>query len=111
MWTNFKVFIEFVTILLLFCFFGREACGILAPRPELGIEHAAPALEGEVSLSLFFFNLIYLFIYLSICLFLAVLGLCCFMRAFSSCRERGLLFFEVRGLLISVASLVVEHRF
>ena len=29
-----KVFIEFVTILLLlfkFCFFGQEACGVLAP--------------------------------------------------------------------------------
>ena len=49
MWTIFKVFIEFVTILLLFFmfwFFGGEACGILAPRP--GIEPAPPALEGEV---------------------------------------------------------------
>ena len=46
MWTIFKVFIEFVTVLLLFWFFGREACGILAPRP--GIEPAPPALEGEV---------------------------------------------------------------
>ena len=26
-------------------FFGREACGILAPRP--GIEPAPPALEGK----------------------------------------------------------------
>ena len=31
------------------------------------------------------------------------------MRAFSSCGERGLLFVVVRGLLIEVASLVVEH--
>ena len=49
MWTIFKVFIEFVTILLLFYvfwFFGREACGILAPRP--GIEATPLALEGEV---------------------------------------------------------------
>ena len=44
MWTIFKVFIEFVTTLLLF---GCEACGILAPRP--GIEPAPPALEGEAS--------------------------------------------------------------
>ena len=29
--------------------------------------------------------------------------------AFSSCRERGLLFVVVRGLLIAVASLVMEH--
>ena len=48
MWTIFKAFIEFVTILLLFYIlvFGHEACGILAPRP--GIEPASPALEGEV---------------------------------------------------------------
>ena len=41
MWTIFKVFIEFVTILLcfMFWFFGHEACGILAPC----------VLEGEVS--------------------------------------------------------------
>ena len=46
----FKVFIEFVTILLLFYvlifWHGCEACEILAPRP--GIEPATPALEGEV---------------------------------------------------------------
>ena len=29
--------------------------------------------------------------------------------AFSSCGERGLLFIAVHGLLIAVASLVVEH--
>ena len=49
MCTILKVFIEFVTILLLFYvfwFFGPEACGILAPRP--GIEPAPPALEGRV---------------------------------------------------------------
>ena len=43
-------------------------------------------------------------------LLLAALGLCCCARAFSSCRERGLLFVVVRWLLIAVASLVVEHR-
>ena len=32
-----------------------------------------------------------------------------FVQAFSSCREQGLLFLAVRGLLIAVASLVVEH--
>ena len=30
----------------MFWFFGREACGILAPRP--GIKPALPALEGKV---------------------------------------------------------------
>ena len=43
-------------------------------------------------------------------LFLAALGLPCCARAFSSCGDWGLLFFVVRGLLIAVASLVVEHR-
>ena len=47
-----------------------------------------------------------LFIYL----FMAVLGLCCCARAFSSCGERGLLFVAVHGLLIVMDSLVVEHR-
>ena len=63
MWTIFKVFIEFVTILFLFyalfvrmCFFvclfvclfvfGQEACGILAFQPW--IESTSPILEGEV---------------------------------------------------------------
>ena len=42
-------------------------------------------------------------------LFLAVLGLGCCARAFSSCGEPGLLFVAVRRLLIAVASLVVER--
>ena len=42
-------------------------------------------------------------------LFLAALGLHCCVRAFFSCIERGLLFVAVCGLLIAVASLVVEH--
>ena len=53
----------------------------------------------------FFKNKFYLFIYL----FLAVLGLCCCTRAFSSCGEWGLLCVAVRRLLIVVATLVVEH--
>ena len=51
---------------------------------------------------LFFLNK---FIYL----FLAVLGLRCCAQAFSSCGERGPLFVAVHGLLIVVASLVLEH--
>ena len=42
-------------------------------------------------------------------LFLAVLGLCRCVRAFSSWGERGLLLITVRGPLIVVASPVVEH--
>ena len=54
---------------------------------------------------LVFFKKINLFIYL----FLAALGLCCCVRAFSSCGEWGLFSVAVHGLLITVASLVVEH--
>ena len=51
MWTSFKVFIELVTILLMFYvlvffFFGHEACGILAPRQ--GIKPTTPVLEGKI---------------------------------------------------------------
>ena len=35
---------------------------------------------------------------------MAALGLCCCVRAFSSCGERGLLLVLVHGLLIAVAS-------
>ena len=41
---------------------------------------------------------------------MAALGLPCHVWAFSSCSEQGLLFLVVHGLLIAVASLVVEHR-
>ena len=44
MWTVFKVFIEFVVILL--CFGSLRHVGILAPG--VGIEPTPPALEGEV---------------------------------------------------------------
>ena len=51
----------------------------------------------------FLINLFYLFT-------LAALGLRCCAWAFSSCDEWGLLFVAVCGLLIAVASPVVEHR-
>ena len=48
MWTIFTVFIEFITILLLFHGLGFLPGGrwILAPWP--GVEPTPPALEGEV---------------------------------------------------------------
>ena len=60
------------------------------------------AADGIIS---FFFNkFIYLFIYFWLpWVFVAAHGL------FSSCGEWGLLFVAVLGLLIAVASLVVEH--
>ena len=48
----------------MFCFFGHEAYGILAPQP--GIEPTSPALEGEVLTTglpgksfAFFFQIVY----------------------------------------------------
>ena len=58
---------------------------------------------------LFFIFIIIFKINLFIYLFLAALGLHCCTWAFSSCGERGLLFIVVHGLLIAVASLVVEQ--
>ena len=42
-------------------------------------------------------------------LFLAVLGLCCCLWAFSRCREWGLFFLTELRLLMAVTSLVVKH--
>ena len=55
-----------------------------------------------IAQAFFFFN--YLFY-----LFLAALGLCRCMQAFSSSGEQGLLFAAVHRLLIVVASLVAEN--
>ena len=52
------------------------------------------------------FIFLILFIYL---LSSTALGLCCCAWGFSSCGQRGLLFVVVHGLLIVVASLVVDH--
>ena len=48
MLTIFKVFIDFVTILFLFGFFGHEGPGILAPRPWM---EPAPPVLGRQSLN------------------------------------------------------------
>ena len=52
MWTIFKVFVEFVTTLLLFYgfgffSFGHKSCGLLAP-PRPGIEPAPLALKVKL---------------------------------------------------------------
>ena len=59
-------------------------------------------MNSCTSLRFFIFKLIYLF--------LAVLGLRFFARAFSSCGERGPLFIAVRGPLTVAACPVAEHR-
>ena len=86
-------------ILILICCY---CCFLfLCPTPP-SFPPAFLSLPISISVSLFLkINLFYLF--------LAVLGLRCCARAFSSCSERGLLFVAVHGLLIAVASLVVEH--
>ena len=58
----------------------------------------------EVTEGRFFFFNFYLFT--SFWIFLAVLGLHCCARAFSSCGKWGLLFVVVLGLLVVVASLM-----
>ena len=50
-----------------------------------------------------------LFLNFLFALFLAALGLGCFAWALSSCDKWELLFPAMLGLLITVASLVVEH--
>ena len=49
------------------------------------------------------------FFIFNIYLFLAVLGLPCCTRAFSSCSEQGLLFIVIHGLRVAAASLVAGH--
>ena len=56
--------------------------------------------------SLFHITFIYLFT-----LFLTTLDLRCFVQAFSSCGELGLLFVVILSFLIVLDSLVAEHRF
>ena len=72
------------------------------------LDGESEALDSDCSCAslFFFFNK---FLYLSIYLFMAVLGLHCCVWAFSSFSEQGLLFAAVRGLLIFVASRVAEH--
>ena len=64
----------------------------------------------EQGLLFFFFFKEFLYFYLFIYLFLAVLGLRFCARAFSSCGKRGPLFIAVRGPLTIAASLAAEHR-
>ena len=65
--------------------------------------------EGHCLSTYFLNKFLCLCICLSVYLFMAALGLRCCVWAFSSCGEQGLLFVVVLGLLIAVASLVVEH--
>ena len=63
--------------------------------------------KERATLFFLFFFLIFKNLFI---LFLSVLGLRFYARAFSSCGERGPLFITVRGPLTIAASLVAEHR-
>ena len=86
---------------------GKESClrNLFLPKSHENI--LLYYLLGFIVLTLTFKK--FLFIYLFVYLFLAVLGLRCCARAFSSCGKQGLLFVALHGLLIAVASLVAEH--
>ena len=43
---HYKSLLNLLQCCFCFMFFGQEACGILAPQP--GMDHAPPALDGEV---------------------------------------------------------------
>ena len=49
MWTILKIFIEFVTILLLFYVLFFWACGILGPQPGIKPTPRHPALEDKTA--------------------------------------------------------------
>ena len=78
---------------------GEGLCGIMHVENMVHTGH----LRSSKSVPLLFKKL---FIYL----LLAELGLCCCSWAFSSCSKWGLLFVVVHGILIAVASLVMECR-
>ena len=61
-------------------------------------------------LILFFHSFYYCGALIFFLFFLAVLDFRCCAWVFSSCGEWGLLFTEVHGLLIVLASLVADHR-
>ena len=74
-----------------------------------GLSEGMQSMMGSVNPNVkLLFSFFYKFIYF-IYVFWAALGLRCCVQAFSSCSEQGLLFVAVCGLLIVVASLVVEH--
>ena len=84
----------------MYLFYPEKSCSLCYPAAVF----TEPVFTG-ICLFFVFLKLFYYFNYLS----LAALGLRCCAWAFSSCRERGLLFVAVRGLLIAVALLVAEH--
>ena len=73
-------------------------------------ESCSEHLKICLGMNIFFFFSNFMYLYLLIYLFMAVLGLRFCVRAFSSCGKWGPFFIVVHGPLIIVASLVAEHR-
>ena len=63
----------------------------------------------QAMMEILFFFFLNKFIYLFVCFYFWLRWVFFAAWSFSSCGERGLLFVAVHGLLIAVASLVVEH--
>ena len=78
--------------------------GLESVSPCIGRQILNHCATREVQSVFLHINLFILFILIFGCV-----GSLLLRGAFSSCGEQGLLFVAVRGLLIAVASLVVEH--
>ena len=92
----------------------RPHCPLLATSPcscPLGPPHCGCGYKKMLRAlgGLWAFFSFFLFFFINLFIYFRVRWVFVAARAFSSCRERGLLFVVVRGLLIAVASLVVEH--
>ena len=102
----------FEIFLLLFVFvflLHHTACRILVSRPGIEPVPLAVKVWSPNPWTSREFSVYFVLFCLFVCLYLAVLDLHCCMQAFSSCREWGLLFIAVHGLLVAVSSLVAEH--
>ena len=76
-----------------------------------GVQNGTATLEDSLAVSFFFFLILLLKnIFLKLIHFLALLDLCCYVGAFSSCSVWRLFFIAAHGLLTAVASLVAVHR-
>ena len=80
----------------------------MSPALAGGFPTTAPPGKPKLYFYLFFFYFIFL-IYLFYLFIFGCVGSSLLRKGFSSCDEHGLLLVAVRGLLIAVASLVVEH--
>ena len=79
-------------------------------KKEILVERKESSLKFTVRVLLLLFFFITASCFVLFCFVLTALGPHCSAQAFSSCSERGLLFFAVLRLLTGVTSLVMEYR-